>query len=142
MSCSLGRSDIERAKEIFSTMPDDAQDEPETRYILFKAAIMCDEEDLAVDCLDRVSKSKDDQLLYACATDAITSDKKMCALEALRRLTLKYDFQAPTVHLPALLRCSIRTNIQLLKEDEASQCSEERIQRLRSRLCEASEAGT
>lgn len=141
MNCALGKNELDVAKTVFYDLPDQARNEPETRYLLHKAAIRSEDEDLAAECLEHIAKAKDDRLLYACAVDAVASANKMCALKALRKLALKYDFGPRKVHLPALLRCTLRTNMSLLKSEGKDMADSESQGMLVECLCETFERG-
>jgi hypothetical protein len=90
---------------------------------MYKIAIRSGEIELASECLEVVHRaaSKDPSLLYACVLDAQEVGDKDMAIAALQLLLEKYQFNPPsTIHIPALLRCTIRLMITRLESKSAS----------------------
>ncbi|TAQ83981.1 hypothetical protein B7494_g7694 [Chlorociboria aeruginascens] len=120
--CALGRKDIGSAQEIFISMSDAAKNEPMTRFLMYKIAIRCGERELAAESLEKVSSSstKDSTLLYACVLDAQQLGSQEQALAALLVVLEKYGYGAPgTVHLPSLLRITIKLMESVLQASKA-----------------------
>ena len=108
--CALARQDIGSAGEIFGSMSEVAKNEPMTRFLMYKIAIRCEENELAADCLKVIStkSSNDSTLLYACILDAQQVGHRPQVLAALQLVLEKSDYEAPsTIHLPTLLRITI-----------------------------------
>lgn len=58
-------------------------------------------------------------LLYACVLDSQQAGDKLCAVTALKKLVGQYQYKAPSpIHLPALLRCTIRLLYAVLEDSE------------------------
>lgn len=94
-----------------------AQNEPMTRFLMFKIALRSGEVELASDSLHIISSSstKDSTLLYACCLDAREVGNKDVLLAALQLVLEKYDYGATTtIHLPSLLRITIGLTETLL----------------------------
>jgi hypothetical protein len=92
-------------------MPEAAKNDPMTRFLMYKIAVRCGDPDLAAECLGKVyeSSSKEPNLLYACVLDAQQAGDKDLAIAALQLVLEKHQQNTPTtIHLPALLRCTIR----------------------------------
>ncbi|KAJ0306009.1 hypothetical protein COL516b_005123 [Colletotrichum fioriniae] len=105
--CALGRNDTERARQVFHGMSEAAQNEPMTRYLMYKAALRSSDQELAAQCLKRVALSApgDPNFLYACVLEAQQAGDKVCAMQAMKQLVEKFEFsEASPIHLPALLR--------------------------------------
>jgi hypothetical protein len=121
MLCALGTNDLEKAREVFHRLPEAAQNETLTRYLMYKVAVRCAERELATECLGIVAReSKQDQnLLYACVLDAQEAGDKRCAVEALKVLILRHEHhRASDIHVPALFRCTVRLLCSVLKSEE------------------------
>lgn len=104
-------------------MPDAVRDAPMTRFLMFKIAIRSEETDLAAECLNKVfdGSKKDPALLYACVLDAQTVGDKTHTLAALQLVLKQNNYAAPEgVHLPALLRCTIRLMVAQLENELAA----------------------
>lgn len=98
-----------------------AQNEPMTRFLMYKVAIRAGEADLAAENLHIISTTSknDPTLLYACCLDARDADNKTMLLAALQLVLERYDYGAPSlIHLPSLLRLTIRLTEPLLDESE------------------------
>jgi hypothetical protein len=92
-----------------------------TQYLMYKVSVQNGDRDLASECLEAVSRASANQVfLYACVIDSQRAHDKTIAVEALKRLVDKYEDAAPNpVHLPALLRCTIRLlHTLLVSKDE------------------------
>ncbi|KAF2199170.1 SPO22-domain-containing protein [Delitschia confertaspora ATCC 74209] len=118
--CATARRDEAAAREAFSKMSDAGKNDPTTRYLMYKLAINNNDYDLAAECLDQVFRhsSKDATLLYACVLEAQSAGDKHLAIQALENVLVKYEQSAtPGVHLPAILRSTIRLLVQEVTKD-------------------------
>jgi hypothetical protein len=141
--CALARKDISSAREIFGSMSTVAQNEPMTRFLMYKIALRSGEHELAADSLHIISSSskKDSTLLYACCLDARDVGNKVTLLAALQLVLEKYDYGAPkTIHLPSLLRITIGLTESILEESKASEGSAE-AEAIIDKLCKLFEGG-
>ncbi|KAK1478311.1 hypothetical protein CTAM01_15036 [Colletotrichum tamarilloi] len=114
--CALGRNNAERARQVFQGMSETAQNEPMTRYLMYKAALRSSDQELAAQCLERVALSapEDPNFLYACVLEAQQAGDKVCAMQAMKQLVEKFEFsETSPIHLPALLRCNIRLAVSI-----------------------------
>uniref|UniRef100_A0A4E9DZ94 Protein ZIP4 homolog n=1 Tax=Gibberella zeae TaxID=5518 RepID=A0A4E9DZ94_GIBZA len=97
----------------FNTMPKDIQDEPLTRYLMFKVALMSWNHELGRQCIEYLGKMPDKSqcrdIIYACVRDAQNAGDRMMTLETLKAATETFDMEgASTSNLPSLFRCAIR----------------------------------
>jgi hypothetical protein len=118
--CALARNELDKAKAVFYAMPESGQTDLTTKYLMFKVAIRSIDESLALDCLDAVSSVSVQNLdiLYACVLEAHQVGDKVFAIAAMKKLVQRQEFKASdSVHLPALLRCTIRL-LYTLEEHE------------------------
>jgi hypothetical protein len=109
--CSINRGDEATAREVYFRLPESQRNIPETRHLMHKVAMRANDPDFAAECLEMVAKEagKDPTRLYACVLDALQSDNKQHAFQAMKKVLESYDYKAPKgLHLPALLRCMIR----------------------------------
>lgn len=126
--CALARLDPTSATEVFNTMSEKAKSEPLTQFLMFKIAIRNDELEHAKECLEHVSRcaDQDPSFLYACILDSQKAGQKKLAIIALQLVLQKYeDIAPPNVHLPALLRCTIKMLIQVLGSKDIRERPEE-----------------
>jgi len=90
-------------------MDQPSQAEGMTRYLMFKVALRCGDEELASDSLATMAASDDnEQFLYACILAAQDAGDRKLGAEAMKVLVQKHDFNSNHVHYPALLRSTIR----------------------------------
>ncbi|KAI8961072.1 SPO22-domain-containing protein [Daldinia sp. FL1419] len=117
--CALQKNNLENAAEIFQSMSESVKREPMTLYLAYKLALRCGDREMASNCLKQISEasSKDPQYLYACCIDAQEAEDKICAIEALKHLIQKSEYNSSdAIHLPALLRVVIRLETSLMNE--------------------------
>jgi len=110
---------------------------------MYKIAIRNGEVELASECLEVVhqASSKDPSLLYACVLDAQEVGNKDMAIAALQLLLKKNQFNPPTtIHIPALLRCTIRLMITQLESKGASRTEHDTDYTV-TQLCKLFEGG-
>ena len=101
-------------------MSETVKNEPMTRYLAFKVAIMSGDNEWAAECLQHVSAASvnDPKLLYACCLAAQQANSKQGTVQALKLLIERSEFQGSgSVHLPALLRCTVRLLIHIINDD-------------------------
>jgi len=110
IQCCTSLNDFDAARAIYYAMTEAAQREALTCYLMHKAAVRSGDEELAAECLENVALANPArEYLYACVVDAQQTGEKRCAIAALKKLVLCHELKAPgPVHLPALLRCTIR----------------------------------
>lgn len=102
-------------------MSDVTKNEAMTRFLMYKVAIRCNETALAAECLRVVASpsTKDTNLLYACVLDAQQVGNRCQAVAALQLVLDKDpDTSGKTVHLPSLLRVTIKLTSSLLDNSE------------------------
>lgn len=115
------RNEFDNAKALYTEMAEAGKNEPMTKYLMFKVAIRSDDAALAVECLGSLSRPALAGLdfLYAAILDAQNIGSKTYAMEAMKTLVERYEFGNPApVHLPALIRCTIRLRWMDLKADK------------------------
>lgn len=114
-------------------IPESSREDQNTQFLIFKLALRADDTELAVNALDKVynSASKDATLLYACILDAQQIGNKELAIKALQMVLEKYEYATPEgVHMPALLRCTIRLIIAQLEADDVAIQPEAAVEQL------------
>ncbi|KAB5586055.1 meiosis protein SPO22/ZIP4 like-domain-containing protein [Coniochaeta sp. 2T2.1] len=130
--CSMRRNDIDGARSIYHAMAEETQKEPRTLYLLYKIAIRSDDLALALTCLEGISKTPEPtDYLYSCCLEALNARQIDFAIEALGKL-LEKKAQSPStsVHLPALLRCSIRLAVKDLETHKDEDKRHEEVTKL------------
>lgn len=109
--------------------------------MMFKIAIRCNDIEAASECLQLINKfSHDDpNLLYACVLESQKAQETALSLTALQLVLEKYEHnEPPGVHLPALLRCTIR---MLLKQVDSPEVDgEAALQNLINQICKTFDA--
>ncbi|KAK2758343.1 hypothetical protein FQN54_004191 [Arachnomyces sp. PD_36] len=109
--CGLRSSNTELARKAFQELPVASQSDPLTRFLMYKVALQDGDIDLGKECLEALCRLESDGTTYilACVVEAQQSNKRQQAAVALQRLLGKLDYSpADGIHLPALLRCTIR----------------------------------
>ncbi|KAK7429574.1 sporulation-specific protein 22 [Neonectria magnoliae] len=111
--CAIACNDIEAARSAFHSMSKTVQDDPLTRYLMFKASLIGWDHELGCASIEHLSKSVDKEksqnILYACIREAQQVGDRLCTLAALKAVLEKFDFEPPSKsHFPSLLRCTIR----------------------------------
>jgi hypothetical protein len=96
------------AREILLEMPIAAQNDPATRYLAFKLALACEDEELAVASLQIIAKTagKDPNYLYACVLD--TQQHQGMRRMAVAALQALVEQRPPGIQFATLLRCTAR----------------------------------
>ena len=111
------RNEFDNAKALYLEMTEPGRSEPMTKYLMFKVATRSCDENLATECLISLSSPSlgGHEFLYACILDAQSVGSKSFALSAMKTLTENYNFEdSVAVHLPALIRCTIRLRVMEL----------------------------
>lgn len=103
-------------------MPESAQNDPLTRYLLFKASLVGWDHELGCESIQHLSRNPDrkrsQDMLYACIKEAQQVGDKLCALAALKAVVETYDSGlSPLANYPSILRCTIKL-IHLIKSQE------------------------
>ncbi|KAF4977570.1 hypothetical protein FZEAL_5941 [Fusarium zealandicum] len=123
MLCAIASNDMGAAQATFNSMPQSIQNEPLTRYLLFKASLIGWDHELGRQCVEFLSKSAKtiqcQDILYACIREAQHVGDKLCTLEALKAVadTFGSDILS-AANLPSILRCTIRL-IHLIEAQES-----------------------
>ncbi|EWG50418.1 hypothetical protein FVEG_16625 [Fusarium verticillioides 7600] len=123
--CATSCSDAEAALSAFHSMPRSIQDEPLTRYLMFRVSLLNWDHDLGRQCVEFLGKfaekSQCRDILYACIRDAQLVGDKLMTLEALKAVAETFDDEGSlTINLPSILRCTIR----LIHSLELQECNE------------------
>ena len=142
MLCALGRQDIGSARDIYDSMAEKSKNEPVTIFLMYKIALRCGEIDLASQCLNKVtSQAENINLLYACVLDAQQVGNTAQVLAALQAVLGNIGFDSTSsVHLPALLRNTIRLLIKVIEELKAAKDTSAIYQHTET-LCQLFEGG-
>jgi hypothetical protein len=113
-------------------MTEETQKETRTLYLMYKIAVRDGDREEATRCIEAISKAPEPlEYLYACCLDAQEAPHRAFAIEALNKL-LEKNAHSPSspVHLPALLRCTIRLMVKDLEGLEDETDHQEAVQRL------------
>jgi hypothetical protein len=124
-------------------MSEVAQNEPLTRFLMYKIAIRCGEPEFAAECLQIISSSssKDPTLLYSCVLDAQQIGDKPQTLSALQLVLEKFGHGAPSnIHLPSLLRLTIGLTMTPIDNSKVVEGSPE-VDEMVEKLCKLFEGG-
>lgn len=108
--CALAKKEISNAREVFFSMTEAARDEPLSRFLMYKIAIRSGDDDMAVECLHKISSAtvNDPSLLYACCLDSQKLGNKSQLLVTLQLVLDEFRYETPSkCHLPSLLRLTI-----------------------------------
>ncbi|KAK9322919.1 meiosis protein SPO22/ZIP4 like-domain-containing protein, partial [Lipomyces orientalis] len=115
MLCEFSLQNYPAVRGIYSEMPAACQESPLTQYILYKTALATFDDELAQDCLKKISTSptEDIRLISACAMEAQEKDNKPITLAAMKLVVQKLRNKDNAssdqdIRVPALLRCIIR----------------------------------
>ncbi|KAF4450714.1 transcription factor [Fusarium austroafricanum] len=133
--CAIACGDAEAAQSAFHTMPKSTQDEPLTRYLMFKVSLLNWDHDLGRQCIEFLGRFADKaqcrDILYACVREAQHVGDKLLTLEALKVVAETFDVEnSSNINLPSILRCTVRL-IHLIEsqddkeEDQSPQLAEE-----------------
>ncbi|KAF5027780.1 hypothetical protein F66182_111 [Fusarium sp. NRRL 66182] len=113
MLCAIACNDAEAAQSAFHSMSKIVQDEPLTRYLMFKVSLLDWDHELGRQCIEFLGKFSEKgqcrDILYACVREAQHVGDKLLTLEALKAVADTFDNEvSSTANLPSILRCSIR----------------------------------
>lgn len=114
------RNQFDHAKALYLEMTEQGRSEPMTKYLVFKVATRCGDENLAAECLKSLGSPSlgGHEFLYACILDAQGHGSKCFAVKAMKTLVENYDLEdSAAVHLPALIRCTIRLRVMELDNE-------------------------
>lgn len=122
--CAIGLNDAEGARTAFAAMSEAAQNEPLTRYLMFKASLVDWDTELGCQSIKHLAESVDaarcQEMLYACIREAQQAGDKLCTLAALKAVALSWDpDRSSAACLPSILRGSIRL-INLMEKEGRS----------------------
>ncbi|GKU11490.1 unnamed protein product [Fusarium langsethiae] len=122
MCCAISCEDADSAQAAFGTMPKSIQDEPLTRYLMFKVALMSWNHELGRQCVGYLStmpdKSQCQDIIYACVRDAQNAGDRLMTLETLKAAVETFDVEgSSTTNLPSIFRCAIRL-IHLIEDPQ------------------------
>lgn len=137
------RNEFDNAKTLYTEMPEPGKSEPMTKYLMFKVAIRSDDASLASECLESLSRPSlgGHEFLYACILDAQSVGSKTFAVEAMKTLVERYELgNSASVHLPALIRCTIR--LRVMKLDAGKDREGSGIDAIVDDICRMFEIGT
>ncbi|KAL5321709.1 hypothetical protein ACEPPN_009669 [Leptodophora sp. 'Broadleaf-Isolate-01'] len=142
--CAHAKKDLGSAREIFSSMPSAAQNEPMSRFLMYKIAVRCEDQDLAAECLQVISSTStnDPKYLYACVLDAQQAGNKRQTLAALQLVLDKSSFETSSVNLASLLRLTTTLTIQALNEAAKSKDDCTESDDMSEKLCAMYEKGS
>lgn len=110
---------MSNAREIFFSMTEAARNEPLSRFLMYKIAVRSGDDDMAVECLHKISSAtvNDPSLLYACCLDSQQIGNKPQLLVTLQLVLDKFRYETPPgTHLPSLLRLTIGLMIGMYDE--------------------------
>ncbi|KAJ4261598.1 sporulation-specific protein 22 [Fusarium torreyae] len=113
MLCAIACNDAEAAQSTFHAMPKSIQDQPLTRYLMFKVCLLNWDHELGRQCIKFLSRSAETaecrDILYACVREAQHVGDKFLTLEALKAVAETFDAEtSSTANLPSIFRCTIR----------------------------------
>ncbi|RKU40879.1 hypothetical protein DL546_001180 [Coniochaeta pulveracea] len=133
--CAIAKNDLDGARSIHHSMADETKADPRTWYLMYKVAIRNSDQELATTCLENISRQPNPlEYLYACCVDATSCTNKEYATETLTTLLeASNESSCSSLHLPALLRCTIRLHLQNYKKSS----DEEQKFSIVERLCDA-----
>ncbi|KAM0559355.1 hypothetical protein ACHAPJ_004379 [Fusarium lateritium] len=125
MLCAIACSDAEAAQSAFHAMPKSIQDQPLTRYLIFKVSLLNWDHELGRQCVEFLGRSAETaqcrDILYACVREAQHVGDKLLTLEALKAVAETFDTEASsTANLPSIFRCTIRL-IRLIESQDGEE---------------------
>lgn len=124
--CALELSNTERAKAAFHLMPESAQNDMLTRYLMFRVSLSSWDCELGCESIQHLSKCADkakcQDILYACIREAQHVGDKICTLEALKVVAESWDAnKTSAANLPPILRCTIHFIHKVEADEEVSE---------------------
>lgn len=126
-------------------MPEAAQNDILTSYLMFKVSLISWDHELGGESIQRLSRcaegGQSQDMLYACIREAQQVGDKICTLVALKAIAESWDAgKAATSNLPCILRCAIRL-IHLIEEQEVTSERPEQRVGFEEDLCRTFEKG-
>jgi hypothetical protein len=124
-------------------MSDCAQNDPLSRYLMYKVAVRCNDIKSAAECLKVISDASpnDPTLLYACCLDAQQVGHREQTLAALQLVYENYEHKpSAALHLPSLIRLTIGLMDSILKNNADSEDHEATVERMCTAFEKASAA--
>ncbi|OJD25043.1 hypothetical protein ACJ73_03590 [Blastomyces percursus] len=125
--CALGKMDASKARQLCNDMPEASRSEPLAQYLLYRVALLDKDSELARECLETLSKqgAGSENYILACLAETRHTEDKYQEAIALRILLDMLDKKSlDGVHLPALLRYTIR----ILVVEVSSTCESIRLE--------------
>ncbi|KAH7153095.1 meiosis protein SPO22/ZIP4 like-domain-containing protein [Dactylonectria macrodidyma] len=124
--CAIACNDVDAARSAFDAMPPAVQEDPLTRYLMFKAALACWDHELGCQSIEHLSQSsekeKTQDILYACVREAQQAGDRLCTLAALKAVVENADSgNSAKSHFPSILRCTIRLIHLIESQGEGNQ---------------------
>ncbi|EDN07288.1 predicted protein [Histoplasma mississippiense (nom. inval.)] len=121
--CALGKVDASKARQLFDDMPEASRSESLTQYLLYKVALLDKDTQLAMECLETLSKqgTGSEKYILACLAETRHIEDKYQEVIALRILLDILDKKSlDGIHLPALLRHTIRLLVSEVSSSDQS----------------------
>lgn len=124
--CALGLNDSEKARAVFARLPDAAQKDPLTRFLMFKVSLLDWDHQLGCQSIEFLGRATDDgkdnqELLYACVREAQEVGDEVCTLSALKATVENWKpGKASAGSIPSMIRCSIRLIVTIENRQRAS----------------------
>jgi hypothetical protein len=120
--------DAKKAKGSFALMPETAQNEMLTQFLMFKVSLIDWDHQLGYQCLMNISNGSNEaqsrDMLYTCLKEAQQAGDRICTLSTLRAVAKGWNTKQLSVpELPSVLRCSIRLINWLISEDQSKEAS-------------------
>lgn len=111
--CAIFCEDVDAARAALHAIPEAIRDEPLTRYLMFKVALMSWDHELGRQCIEYLGrmpdKSQCQDIIYACIRDAQNAGDRLMTLETLKAAIQTFKMEGPsTTNLPSIFRCAIR----------------------------------
>ncbi|EGC46539.1 conserved hypothetical protein [Histoplasma capsulatum var. duboisii H88] len=121
--CALGKMNTSKARQLFDDMPEASRSESLTQYLLYKVALLDKDTQLAMECLETLSKqgAGSEKYILACLAETRHIEDKYQEVIALRILLDILDKKSlDGIHLPALLRHTIRLLVSEVSSSDQS----------------------
>ncbi|EEH42224.2 uncharacterized protein PADG_07044 [Paracoccidioides brasiliensis Pb18] len=118
--CALEKRDAARARQILHQMSEASRSDGLTQYLMYRIALLDNNAELARECLEILSKQDAgaENYILACVAESRHFDDKSQEFMALQVLLDMLDKKSIVgIHLPELLRCTIRLLIAELDAD-------------------------
>lgn len=111
--CATRRGDMDTVKGTFQSMSETVQNDPMTRFLMFKASLESWDHELGRESINYLAKGSVDgrsqDMLYACMREAQNVGDRICTLVALKAVVDTFEFSPSTAAgFLSLLRCIVR----------------------------------